>query len=61
MQLSFSDQVDVREYDPFRSGAQAYLGALDVEIGFAGRKSTEDQYAQEELEDVFKRVRHQPK
>lgn len=43
-------------YDPFSQGGQAYLGSVDVEVGFAGRKTTETPYDQDDLAQSFVRV-----
>ncbi|KAK6527812.1 transport between ER and Golgi ATPase protein [Orbilia ellipsospora] len=48
-QWGLQDRVSIRRYDPFTSGKQAYLGSLDVEIGFATKKTTEELYDQDEL------------
>ncbi|KAL7903239.1 vesicle fusion factor [Trichoderma sp. TUCIM 5745] len=41
-------------YDPFASGGKAYLGSLDVEIGFASpTKKTEAPYDEDELSNIF--------
>lgn len=56
--ISLQDVVHVQIYDPFAQGGQSYLGALDVEVGFAGKKSTEAPYDQDELANHFVRVRH---
>jgi len=46
----------VQIYDPFSQGGQSYLGSMDVEVGFAGRKTTETAYDQDELAQHFIRV-----
>ena len=43
-------------YDPFSRGGQAYLGSVDVEVGFAGRKTTDVPYDQDDLAQSFVRV-----
>ncbi|KAJ6256296.1 hypothetical protein Dda_8794 [Drechslerella dactyloides] len=48
-QWGLQDRVMIRKYDPFTSGKQAYLGSLDVEIGFATKKTTEESYDQDDL------------
>lgn len=48
-QIALTDTVKVQPYDPFRQGAHTYLASLDVEIGFASRKTTEVPYDQDEL------------
>ncbi|PON29749.1 hypothetical protein TGAM01_v201115 [Trichoderma gamsii] len=41
-------------YDPFASGGKAYLGSLDLEIGFASpTKKTEAPYDEDELNKIF--------
>lgn len=49
MQVALTDMVDVEAYDPFSHGPQSYLGSMDVEVGFAGKKTTEAPYDQDEL------------
>jgi len=49
--------VTAEPYDAFSQGGQSYLGNLEVEVGFATRKSTETPYDQEELGTAFKKVR----
>ncbi|GAB7341124.1 hypothetical protein MBLNU457_7432t1 [Dothideomycetes sp. NU457] len=53
MQVALTDRVDVQRYDPFQKGGQSYLGQLDVEVGFAGKKSTDVPYDQDELASAF--------
>ncbi|KAK3068438.1 transport between ER and Golgi ATPase protein [Teratosphaeriaceae sp. CCFEE 6253] len=53
MGVALTDVVDVQPYDPFSHGAQSYLGAMDVEVGFAGRKTTDVPYDQDELAQAF--------
>ena len=53
MQVALTDTVNVQPYDPFSQGAQSYLGSLDIEVGFAGKKSTEVPYDQDELGKAF--------
>lgn len=48
-QIALTDVVKVQMYDPFSQGADSYISALDLEIGFAGRKSTDVPYDQDEL------------
>jgi len=55
--LGTQDLVTVESYDAFGQGSQAYLGSLEVEVGFATRKTTETPYDQEELGEAFKKVR----
>lgn len=53
MQVALTDVVEVQSYDPFSQGAQSYLGSMDVEVGFAGKKSTDVPYDQDELGRAF--------
>ncbi|KAI9801445.1 MAG: transport between ER and Golgi ATPase protein [Piccolia ochrophora] len=53
--VSLTDTVEAQMYDPFTEGGQSYLGGMDVEVGFAGRKSTEAPYDQDELTNAFVR------
>ncbi|EWC46118.1 vesicular-fusion protein sec18 [Drechslerella stenobrocha 248] len=48
-QWGLQDRVTIRKYDPFTAGKQAYLGSLDVEIGFATKKVSEEMYDQDDL------------
>lgn len=53
-QWSLGQQVTVKHFDPFGNGQQAYLGSLDLEIGFFSRnKITNDQLDGEELGTWF--------
>lgn len=50
MGIALTDIVNVEIYDPFSNGGQAYLGAMDMEIGFASQRKQESQpYDQDEL------------
>ncbi|MCJ1477379.1 transport between ER and Golgi ATPase protein [Lambiella insularis] len=51
--ISLTDTVNVRLYDPFQEGGHRYLGSIDAEVGFAGRKSTEAPFDQDELASMF--------
>ena len=56
--IGMMEPVVAELYDPFDSGrnGQAYLGALDVEVGFASvKKITENPYDQDVLEEAFKK------
>jgi vesicle-fusing ATPase len=53
--LGPQDMVQVQGYDAFSQGGQSYLGALEVEVGFAGRKVQETPYDQDELATQFKK------
>lgn len=57
---SLTDTVTMAPYDPFSSGKQVYLGNLDLEVGFASKKITEEAYDQDDLSKVFIRVRFTP-
>jgi vesicle-fusing ATPase len=54
--ISLMDTVSVEPYDPTQDGGFRSLGSLDVELSFAGRKTTEAPYDQDELAKHFKRV-----
>ncbi|KAH0839229.1 hypothetical protein AYO21_05644 [Fonsecaea monophora] len=50
MGVALTDLVQAEVYDPFSQGAQAYIGAMDIEIGFAStRKTTDAPYDQDDL------------
>jgi len=52
--ITMMDQFTGELYDPFTQGGKAYLGSLDVEIGFASStKKTETPYDEDELANVF--------
>lgn len=51
--LGPNEIVQVEHYSPFDQGKQVYLGAIDAEVGFAGRRTVETQFDQDELNDVF--------
>ncbi|KAF1356135.1 vesicle-fusing ATPase [Delphinella strobiligena] len=53
MQVALTDIVDAQPYDPFSQGASSYLGTMDIEVGFAGKKSTDRPYDQDELAAAF--------
>jgi vesicle-fusing ATPase len=48
-----TETVNAELYDPFSQGGHSYLGSMDVEIGFAGKKITETPYDQDMLADYF--------
>ncbi|KAK4184720.1 putative vesicular-fusion protein SEC18 [Podospora australis] len=53
-EIGMMDELVGDVYDPFSQGGQAYLGSIDVEIGFASpRKISDEQYDQDELADLF--------
>jgi vesicle-fusing ATPase len=48
------DPLVAESYDPFSQGSNAYLGSLDVDIGFASlKKITDTPYDQDVLSDAF--------
>ncbi|KAL6715198.1 transport between ER and Golgi ATPase protein [Lecanora helva] len=51
--ISLQDIVHVSIYDPFQEVGNRYLGSLDVEVGFAGKKETEAPFDQDELQQIF--------
>ncbi|KAF2477963.1 AAA-domain-containing protein [Lindgomyces ingoldianus] len=53
--LGPQDIVTVEPYDTFSQGGQSYLGNLEVEVGFAARKTTDTPYDQDELATQFKK------
>ncbi|CAN9474711.1 unnamed protein product [Alternaria alternata] len=54
--LGPQEVVMAAPYDHFaQSGGKSYLGAVDVEVGFAGRKTTETPYDQDELATMLKK------
>lgn len=57
MSIALTDYVNAEPYDIFTSqGGQAYLGTMDVEIGFAGKKTVETPYDQDDLAKLVTRV-----
>ncbi len=57
MGVALTDQLQAEVYDPFSQGAQAYIGSMDVEIGFAStRKTTEAPYDQDDLAKEITKV-----
>ena len=52
--VGMMDPIIAESYDPFVVGPNVYLGALDVDIGFASvKKVTDAPYDQDVLADVF--------
>ncbi|KYK55325.1 vesicle fusion factor NSFI [Drechmeria coniospora] len=52
--ITMRDQFTGETYDPFSQGGKAYLGSLDLEIGFASpNKKTEVPYDEDELSKMF--------
>jgi vesicle-fusing ATPase len=59
MRIAVTDVVEVELFDPFRQGgAQSYLGAMDIEIGYAGTKAPAGvpPFDQDELADAVTKV-----
>ncbi|KAK5940298.1 transport between ER and Golgi ATPase protein [Knufia obscura] len=57
MSIALTDYVNVEPYDIFSAqGGQSYLGTMDVEIGFAGKKTVETPYDQDELASIVTRI-----
>ncbi|KAH0288706.1 AAA-domain-containing protein [Aureobasidium namibiae CBS 147.97] len=56
MEIALVDVLDVQFYDPFSQGASSYLGNLDIEVGFAGKKTVETPYDQDELAAAFTEI-----
>jgi vesicle-fusing ATPase len=56
MRVALTDMLQAEFYDPFTQGGQAYIGSMDIEIGFASaRKITETPYDQDDLaRDIIK-------
>ena len=51
--ISLMDVVSVTTYDPFQERGNHYLGSVDVEIGFAGKRSSDAPLDQDELAQHF--------
>ncbi|KAK3321121.1 P-loop containing nucleoside triphosphate hydrolase protein [Cercophora scortea] len=52
--VGMMDELVGEIYDPFSQGGQAYIGSMDVEIGFASaKKSIDAPYDQDELTSIF--------
>ncbi|KAG9248214.1 vesicular-fusion protein-like protein sec18 [Calycina marina] len=52
--VGMMDPLIAESFNPFTQGGDVYLGALDIEIGFASQKKiTETPYDQDVLADVF--------
>ncbi|EAW09819.1 AAA family ATPase SEC18 [Aspergillus clavatus NRRL 1] len=54
--VAFTDAVKAQIYNPFSQGGQAYLGAADIEIGFAGKKRVDTPYDQDDLSNAVIRT-----
>ncbi len=51
--ISFQDRVTARIYNPFEEVGHRYLGSLDADLSFAGKKETEQPFDQDELQALF--------
>lgn len=51
-----TETVNAELYDPFSQGGHSYLGSMDVEIGFPGKRVTETPYDQDMLADYFVKI-----
>ncbi|KAK0389960.1 hypothetical protein NLU13_3533 [Sarocladium strictum] len=52
--ITLRDQFTGEVYDPFATGGKAYLGQVDLEIGFASpNKKTQTPYDEDELAKIF--------
>jgi len=47
------DSISAEVYDPFAHGNECYLGELLLEVGFAGKKTTDTPFDQEVLSEAF--------
>lgn len=56
MGIALTDNVNIEPFDIFAHGGQAYLGTMDIEIGFAGKKVVETPYDQDELAKIVTRI-----
>lgn len=51
--LGPTEIVTIEEYDHFSQSKQAYLSAINAEVGFAGRRSVDTPFDQDVLADAF--------
>ncbi|KPI34791.1 Vesicular-fusion protein sec18 [Cyphellophora attinorum] len=57
MGIALTDQLQVEIYDPFSQGGQAYLGSMDLEVGFAAKSKTpQTPYDQDDLAKEVSKV-----
>ncbi|KAI5296030.1 transport between ER and Golgi ATPase protein [Ascosphaera atra] len=56
-QVALTDVVNVKLYDIFAHGGEAYLAGMDIEVGFAGKKRTDIPYDQDDLAAAVIKVR----
>ena len=54
--IALSDTLTVTRFDPFQEGQHHFLGSLDVEVSFAGRRETEQPFDQDELQGAFVKI-----
>ncbi|KAG0635166.1 P-loop containing nucleoside triphosphate hydrolase protein [Tuber brumale] len=52
-QWSLTDRINIAPFDPFAQGRAPYLGSLDLEIGFAAKKISDESYDQDDLTRLF--------
>jgi vesicle-fusing ATPase len=59
MGVALTDMLDVEMFDIFSQGSQAYLGSMDIEVGFASKNKTpQAPYDQDELAKEVAKVCH---
>jgi len=51
--LGPNEIVDVQEYEHFSQPKQAYLSAINAEVGFAGKRPVDTPFDQDQLADAF--------
>jgi vesicle-fusing ATPase len=57
MGIALTDMLQAELFDPFTQGGQAYIGSMDIEVGFAStRKITETPYDQDDLAKEITKV-----
>lgn len=56
MSIAMTDYVEASPYDMFGQGSQAYLGSMDLEIGFAGKRIVDTPYDQDELANFVVKI-----
>ncbi|KAI1843038.1 hypothetical protein JX265_005182 [Neoarthrinium moseri] len=54
--IAMQDQFTGEVYDPFANSKKAYLGTLDLEVGFARSKVTETPYDQDKLSEEIAKL-----
>ncbi|KAK0626361.1 putative NsfA protein [Immersiella caudata] len=55
--VGMMDELVGEQYDPFSRGPAAYLGSMDLEVGFAStRKAVDTPYDGDELADIFTKM-----